>query len=107
MSSIAVRCVGTAKSTCARCKRSAIPGGTVCGMHGGKAPQVQRKALVRAEVMSWGLSDVTVDPGETLLKLVTQSAARAQRYADELEKLVENSPSLKEALIADVWIPTE
>jgi hypothetical protein len=57
--------------------------------------------------MSWGLSDVTVDPGETLLKLVTQSAARAQRYADELEKLVENSPSLREALVADVWIPTE
>lgn len=30
-----------------RCKRSAIPGGQVCKMHGGGAPQVKRKAALR------------------------------------------------------------
>jgi hypothetical protein len=76
-------------------------------VHGGSTKHIKAKAAVRAEVFDWGFTDKTVDPGETLLKLVTQSAARAQRYADELEKLVEDSPSLREALVADVWIPTE
>jgi hypothetical protein len=33
--------------------------------------------------MSWGLGDSHVDPGEVLLRFVTQSAARAERYAQE------------------------
>lgn len=57
--------------------------------------------------MKWGLQDATADPGEGLLRLVTQSAARAQRYADELEALVAESPSLREALVADVWVHTD
>ena len=35
---------------------------------------VQAKAAIRAEVMSWGLTDATIDPGEQLLLLVTRSA---------------------------------
>src|SRR6476469_8553528 len=104
--SLRVRCAArTTKGD--RCKEWAVNGTTVCLAHGAGAPQVRAKANVRAEVMSWGFTDQTIDPGETLLKLVTQSAARAQRYADELEQLVEDAPSLKEALVADVWIPTE
>lgn len=91
----------------ARCKAWPVKGATVCVAHGGSAPQVRAKAAVRAELMSWGLDAPDVDPGETLLKLVAQSAARAQRYADELEHLVTDSPSLRDALVAETWIPTE
>lgn len=41
-----VTCKATARSG-ERCKRRPIPGGTVCAMHGGKAPQVQEKAKER------------------------------------------------------------
>src|SRR4051794_3536948 len=92
---LAARCIARNR-TGGQCKRKAIVGATVCYMHGGKTPKVAANAAVRAEVMQWGLTDVTADPGETLLRLVTQSAARAQRYADELEALVAESPSLRE-----------
>ena len=101
-----VKCSGTNRQG-QPCRLNAIDGGTVCWRHGGKAPQVRAKAAVRAELMSWGLDAPTVDPGETLLKLVSQSAARAQRYATEIEQLVAESPSLREALVAEVWAPTE
>lgn len=41
------QCRATAKSTGERCKRRPIIGGTVCRMHGGAAPQVQRSARQR------------------------------------------------------------
>lgn len=41
------RCTATSKSTGERCRRSAIPGGTVCRWHGGAAPQVRAKAAER------------------------------------------------------------
>lgn len=41
------RCTANAKSTGARCKRRPIPGGRVCKMHGGGAPQVQASARRR------------------------------------------------------------
>jgi len=34
-------CKATSKQSGARCKRYAIPGGSVCHYHGGAAPQVQ------------------------------------------------------------------
>jgi hypothetical protein len=53
---------------------------------GGAAQQVKAKAAVRVELIGWGLGDATVDPGEVLLRLVTQSAAGAERYAMLLEE---------------------
>lgn len=99
------RSVKCAASTSAGnpCKMAAVRGALVCHKHGGSAPQVKAKAAVRAELMSWGLDSPTVDPGETLLKLVSQSAGRAQRYADELEQHVGESDSLREALIAQAY----
>lgn len=89
------------------CPNWAMHGGMVCKAHGGAARQVRAKAAVRDEVLRWGLDSPTVDPGETLLKLVSQSAARAQRYSQEIEQLVADSPSLHEALVAETWISTE
>jgi hypothetical protein len=58
---------------------------------------VASKAAVRAEVMSWGLGDSHVDPGEVLLRFVTQSAARAERYAQLLQEAFEAAERLKQA----------
>lgn len=49
-------------------------------MHGGRNPTYARNAAVRAEVLAWGLDAPKVDPGETLLRLLSQSAARVARY---------------------------
>jgi hypothetical protein len=85
------------------CKLDAIRGGLVCHKHGGSAPHVKANAAIRADLQSWGLDAPTVDPGETLLKLVSQSAARAQRYAVELEQLVDESDTLRAALVAQAY----
>lgn len=100
---VRTKCTGRAKKTGERCRRDPVKGAKVCMAHGGNAPQVKAKAAVRAEVMAWGLGDATIDPGETLLRLVSQSAARAQRYAAELEALVGESETLREALVAQAF----
>lgn len=49
------RCTATAKGSGQRCKRAAIPGGTVCVKHGGGATQVRAAAqrrVVEAEVLA-------------------------------------------------------
>lgn len=71
--------------------------------HGGAAPQVRAKAEVRAEVMRWGLGDALDDPGEVLLRLLTQSRMRAEGYAAELERVVSDQPELQRALIGDAY----
>jgi hypothetical protein len=86
-----------------QCKRLAPLGGTVCRFHGGGAKQVKAKAAVRAEVLQWGLGDAHSDPGEVLLRLVTQAAARVERYAAELEAHVAESPTLRAALVAQAY----
>lgn len=89
------------------CRAPAIDGARVCKMHGGGAPQVKARAAVVAEVMRWGLGDTTIDPGEVLLRLVSQSAARAQRYADELQALVAEAEAdgknLRDALVREAY----
>ena len=94
---IAVQCKAISTQTGQRCKRKAIPGGEVCRYHGGAAGQVKAKAAIRAEVMSWGLGDSHVDPGEVLLRLVTQSAARAEHYSRLLQEAFEAAERLKQA----------
>lgn len=83
------------------CKNGPIAGGKVCTMHGGKAPQTKAKAAVRAEVQAWGLGDSTVDPGEVLLRLVSQSAARAERYSALLEEAYDAADRLRVAYDAE------
>ena len=67
-------------------------------MHGGANPKTKAKAEVRAEVLEWGLGDVHVDPGEVLLRLVSQSSRRADAYAAELAKQVTKHGDLKRAI---------
>ncbi len=73
----------------------------MCQTHGGSTRIVKANAAVRAEVMRWGLGDTTVDPAQVLLRLLTQSARRADRYAEEIERLVAEAPTLEQALIGE------
>jgi hypothetical protein len=82
-----MQCFGTT-SAGAACKKQAIEGGSVCRSHGGAAPQVKAKAAVRAEVMRWTLGEATDDPGEVLLRLVTQSRMRVDQYAVVIEEKI-------------------
>lgn len=90
------------------CKKDAIAGATVCRVHGGAIPAVAAKAAVRAEVMRWTIGDATDDPGEVLLRLVTQSRMRVDAYAQVIEekitagqKLYGDAFNLERILIGD------
>lgn len=61
-----------------QCKRYPIPGGTVCKMHGGAAPQVKRKAALRLQEL--------VDPA---LKVLAREMVSAEKSSDRL-RAVEN-----------------
>ena len=95
------QCSANSFTTGQQCRAQAVTGTTVCRRHGGALPVVTRKAIVRAELMHWGLEDKTEDPGELLLRLVTQSAKRCALYAQLLEQLYD-----QEALIgSESWMP--
>lgn len=79
------------------CGNGPVTGATVCKMHGGNAPQVRKKAIVRRELAEWGLGDSTIDPGETLLRLVSQSAARADLYSKLLSEAYDAAERLRTA----------
>lgn len=53
------RCSATARSG-ERCKRRPIPGGAVCVMHGGAAPQVRAKAAERLAALADPVAAVLV-----------------------------------------------
>ena len=72
------------------CQRWAMYGQKVCYIHGGNTPQARKKAAVKAELMLWRIDeDKTLDPGEVLLRLVSQSYARVELYSDLLGKAYE------------------
>lgn len=80
-------CSGHAKGTGRLCEAWAIRGIDKCPKHAGKRlAEAKAEGAVRAEVMAWGLDDVHVDPGETLLRLVAQSARRVAWLSAELER---------------------
>jgi hypothetical protein len=81
------------------CNRWPHKGSDVCDSHGGRAPQVRAKAVVRAEVMEWGLHGHAelADPGVTLLKLVTQCAARCELYARLVKRAYDAAERLSAA----------
>jgi hypothetical protein len=105
MNAPAVRCKATSKQTGKQCRNWAIKGGEVCRKHGAGAPAVRAKAAIRAEVKNWWLGDSHVDPREVFLRLVTQSAARAEHYSRLLQEAFEAAARLKQA--HDAGIPID
>jgi len=104
------QCTGTSKTTGKRCQKDAIAGGKVCRWHGGAAPQVKARAAVRAEVLAWGLGDAVDDPGEVLLRLVTQSRMRVDQLSAEIARKVSDlgeGQTLESVLIGDTFVATQ
>lgn len=89
------------------CMRPPNRGGRLCRGHGGAKPDVLAKDQVRATVIAWGLHDEIVDPGETLLKLLSASARRANDYAAELTRMIEAYGGIGKALVGDQYMTTE
>lgn len=83
------------------CDNHALTGATVCWSHGGRTRQVRTKAAIRAEVMNWGLGDSKVDPGEVLLRLVSQSSARAELYSTLLAGAFDAAERIQAGLEAE------
>lgn len=79
-----------------------------CRKHIGRAATaVRAERAVRDAVLAWGLGDTTVDPGELLLRLVTQAAIRADAYAAELHHIVaEHEGDLRKALTGNTYTVT-
>jgi hypothetical protein len=100
MKSLRVQCVATT-SRGERCKKWAVRGATVCRSHGAATSHIRAKAAVRAEVLDWGLGDTKVDPGEVLLRLVSQSAARVQLYSRLLEEAYQAAERLAQERVAE------
>ncbi|UFU14623.1 hypothetical protein LQK89_02675 [Curtobacterium sp. C1] len=79
-------------------------------MHGGANPKTAARAAVRAEVAAWTLGQAVDDPGEVLLRLVTQSRIRADRYATLIaEKIEDLAPgtTIEDILIGDTIAVSE
>jgi len=91
----APRCTGK-KTSGENCRGWRVDGSDKCRRHLPN-PKARANAAVRAEVSAWGLTDQHADPGEVLLRLVTQSSARVQRYSALLEEAYDAAERLKRA----------
>lgn len=80
------------------CKNWSIKGGAVCRVHGGKSPQIARRAAVRYELATWGVDDEKVDASEQLLRLLAQSSRRVSLYSDLLEAEYRSEAELGQAM---------
>lgn len=95
------RCTAKSKGSGERCKRAAVVGGTVCAMHGGKAPQVKAAAEQReleakadAEVRKLWPGLVEMDPIKDPVDLLARTAAALEHMADVVGKRVNDLSSL-------------
>lgn len=91
------------------CQAKAIRGSepASCRKHMGRSlTAVRAEVAVREEVLRWGLGDTATDPGELLLRLVTQAAIRAEAYARELARVVDEKGDLRKALTGDTYVAT-
>jgi hypothetical protein len=89
------RCKATVRRTGVRCLKRPIRGGTVCGSHGGSAPQVRNAARRRdvtanaaALVAKQGYAPLD-DPVEALLSVAGEMVALKDALANQVAALTE------------------
>jgi hypothetical protein len=99
------RCTARSSRTGKPCNKHPIAGGTVCTVHGGRAPQVKAAAAARVEAArllkqaAFDPAGMPRDPGEVLLAMLAMTHARVAVFADELAK--QHAERGVDALIAD------
>lgn len=93
------------------CGANVTKGTRSCFRHAGVRKELHRS---RGEMMTvindlrdWGFRDDTVSPAKVMLNLVTQSAWRVERYAQEVARIVSEAGTLTEALTANSYTVTE
>lgn len=80
------RCTAKSKQSGVRCKRAAIVGGTVCSMHGGKAPAVAANAAARTLLQTYGLPH-EVDPLDALMGELHRTAGHVAWLSQQVSQL--------------------
>jgi hypothetical protein len=90
-----------------RCHAPAISGTEParCRMHIGSRA-AQATAAIRATVARWTSEDTTLEPGETLLRLMTIAYLRAEQHADELDNVL-TEHGWRAAFVGDSYITAE
>lgn len=85
------------------CQAQAVAGTDACRVHAGRPLAEQRaKGNVVVELSRWGISDKTLDPGVTLLQLMTQSFQRAKLYGELLEEAYDAAERLQGADVGEL-----
>lgn len=90
------QCTAHAKHSGERCKRSVVPGTTVCRYHGGLAPQVKAAAERRLELEAARQAMVTyglpreVEPHEALVEELNRTAGHVTWLGWSVQLLDEN-----------------
>ena len=85
------RCTATSSRSGERCRKAAILGGTVCGTHGGRAPQVRSAANIRhAHAKAVGLAGAVVEVMPMHADPATVVAGELSRSLRILEVLAVN-----------------
>jgi hypothetical protein len=92
-------CTATSRRTRLPCAGRALAGLDRCRMHVGlKLEDAKAKGEIVLELRRWGLAGEEVaDPGQVLLRLVTQSANRAEFYAALLAEAYDAAERLRAA----------
>ncbi|ADP84413.1 hypothetical protein [Pseudofrankia inefficax] len=80
------------------CGQVVLSGTKRCRSHGGQSTaKIRAKVEVRRTVLAWDLDQPLVDPGETLLRLLTVTYARARMLADLLQRAYDAAEALARA----------
>ena len=96
---MAAQCIATAKRSGAQCKRSPVPGATVCVKHGGGAPQVQAAAKRRLVEMQAAAAAQTIglpvetSPQQALIDEVQRAAGMVAYYGARVEEIANENPN--------------
>lgn len=90
------------------CDGYPVEGTENCRMHPGKKlSKLKAEGAVRTDLLRWVEGTPLVDPAEQYLRLITQSAHRAQALSIELEGIVADAGSLEKALTSNTYVATE
>lgn len=97
----APRCTGK-KTSGDDCLGWRVAGSDKCRRHLPN-PKARANAAVRAEVLRLGFTDRRHEPADVLMQLLSLTYDRVERYSAEIETMVADSPSLREALVKEAY----